>query len=186
MLNLYTTVLHEKNHKQCIYAIAHTKVFKKSFFESLMTSLYALLSEDCCLIIALFLPSVKNFVVLSMPPKTKKRKVTSEVLERARKQIQARPAKAQPVKEPEMMNDLLNTSQEAANTEDELIDPSFDLDSCNTSHQMEEFNEEWVAQLPRDDKFSLAMFLHHHLTVTMVKGDTEASELMMYKSDRTI
>jgi len=127
-----------------------------------------------------------------MPPKTKKRKVTSKVLEQARKRIRARPATVQPQKEPETMNDLLNTSQEAANTEDELADPSFDLDSSiksDVSHQMEEFNEEWVAQLSRDDKFSLAMFLHHHLTVTMGKGDTETSELvglMMYKSDRTI
>ena len=33
------------------------------------------------------------------------------------------------------------------------------------------------------------LFLHHHLTVTMGKGDTKASELvglMMYKLDRTI
>jgi len=60
------------------------------------------------------------------------------------------------------MNDLLNKSQEAANTEDELIDSSFDLDSSiksDTSHQMEEFNEEWVAQLSRDDKFSFYIII---------------------------
>jgi len=90
------------------------------------------------------------------------------------------------------MDDLFNTSQEAANTEDECSDQSFDLNSSiksEKSHQMEVFNEEWVAQLSSDAKFSLAIFIHHHLTVTIGKGGTEASELvgvMIYRSDRTI
>lgn len=140
-----------------------------------------------------------------MPPKTKRQKKGKLNLDRARKKfkrMQDRPVHVQHRKEPETMIDLLNapetmidllnTSLEAADTEDEDMGPSFELNSSiksDTCHQLETFSEEWVAQLSRDDKFSLAMFLHYHLTVTIGKGDTEASEcagLMKNKSDRTI
>jgi len=43
-----------------------------------------------------------------------------------------------------------------------------------------------VAQLSCDDKYSLVMFLQYHLCKTIGKGDTEASGLMIGKSDKTI
>ena len=94
-------------------------------------------------------------------------------------------------KEPKTMDDLLNLSFEAANTDDEGVDLSFELDSSiqsDTHHQSEEFCEEWLAQLSRDDKYSQAMFLQYHLCKTFGKGDTEASELaglMIGKSNKT-
>jgi len=90
------------------------------------------------------------------------------------------------------MEDLLNLSFEAANTDDKVADPSFELDSSiqsDTHHQSEVFCEEWVAQLSRDDIYSLAIFLPYHLCKTIGKGNTEASELawlMIGKSVKTI
>ena len=46
-----------------------------------------------------------------------------------------------------------------------------------------------MAQLSRDDKYSLAIFLQYHLCNTVGKGYTEASELaglMIGKSEKTI
>ena len=134
-----------------------------------------------------------------MPPKTKGQRKGTVNLDRARKKfkrIRRRRALVQPIEKPrkesQTMIDLLNTSLEAANTEDEDVDPSFELNSSiksDTAYRLEMFSEEWVSQLSCDDKFSLAMFLHYHLTVTIGKGDTEASQymgLMINKSDRTI
>jgi len=90
------------------------------------------------------------------------------------------------------MEDLLNLLFEAANTNVEVVDPSFELDSIiqsDTHHQSEVFCDEWVAQLSRDDKYSLAIFLQYHLCKTVGKGNTEASELaglMIGKSEKTI
>ena len=64
-------------------------------------------------------------------------------------------------KEPKTMEDLLNLSFEAANTDDEGVYPSFELDSSiqsDTHHQSEVFCEEWVALLSRDDKYSHYLF----------------------------
>jgi len=86
------------------------------------------------------------------------------------------------------MEDLLNLSQEAANTDDEGHDSSFKLDS-DTQHQMETYCEEWVVQLSRDDRYSLGIFLEYHLNVTVGKSTTEAAELtglMTGRSDQTI
>jgi len=52
--------------------------------------------------------------------------------------------------EAETMQELLDLSQEAANTDNEELDPSFDLDTSvksDTPHQIEAFCEEWVSQL---------------------------------------
>ena len=71
-----------------------------------------------------------------MPPKTKRQRKGSVNLDRARKKIKRirdRPSLTQrrekPRNEPQTMVDLLNTSLEAANTENEYVDPSFELNS---------------------------------------------------------
>lgn len=64
-------------------------------------------------------------------------------------------------KEPQMIIDLLNISLEAVNTEDEDVDPSFELNSSiksDTAYRLVTFSKEWVCQLYRDNKYSLAMF----------------------------
>ena len=77
--------------------------------------------------------------------------------------------------EPDNMENLLNLSQEAANTDDEGQDPSFNLDSSlksDTQHQIETICEEWVVQLSKDDRYSLGIFLEYHLNVTLRKSMT--------------
>ena len=89
----------------------------------------------------------------------------------------------------ETMNELLDLSHEAENTDDEDANPSFDLNSSvksDTQHQIETFCEEWVIQLSRDDRFALGMFLQHHLSQTVGKNEIEAAELaglMIGRSD---
>ncbi len=50
----------------------------------------------------------------------------------------------------------------ALDTDDETVDPSFDLDSSMRSdvdHAVESFCEDWVCHLDRDDQLSLGLFL---------------------------
>jgi len=52
-------------------------------------------------------------------------------------------------------------SEEALDTNDEDIDPSFDLDSsmkADTDHTLQQFCEGWVSHLVRDDRVSLGLF----------------------------
>jgi len=58
----------------------------------------------------------------------------------------------------ETMQDLLDLPYEAANTYDEELDLSFDLNTSaksDTQHQIATFCEEWVTQLSRDDRYAL-------------------------------
>ena len=72
--------------------------------------------------------------------------------------------------ESETMNELLDLSCEAENTDDEDADSSFGLNSSvksDTQHQIETICEEWVIQLSMDDRFALGVFLQYHLLVKM-------------------
>ena len=77
------------------------------------------------------------------------------------------------------MQELLDPSHEALNTDDEALDPSLDLNSSvksGTHHQ-------------RDDRHALGVFLQYHLHETVGKSETEAAELaglMIGRSDRTV
>lgn len=90
------------------------------------------------------------------------------------------------------MEELLDLSHEAEDTDDEDADPLFDLNSSvesDTQNQIETFCEEWVVQLSRDDRFALGVFLQYHLSQTVGKNETEAAELaglMIGRSERTI
>lgn len=93
---------------------------------------------------------------------------------------------------PEGLADLVMMSDEALDTDDEEVDPSFDLDSSVTTdkqHIMETFCEEWITSLDWEDRASLGLFLSFQLNSLLHKGETEAAELaglMIGKSDRTV
>ena len=87
------------------------------------------------------------------------------------------------------MADLLDVSIHELDTDNEDIDPSFDLDASmksDSEHMTERFCEDWVSHLDRDDLVSLGLFqLASHLNL----GETKAAELasaMINKSDKTI
>ena len=145
-----------------------------------------------------------------MPPKTKRQRRLEESLEKARESkricqessgsaiITEHGAGSGTVEvrdqhgEPEGLADLLTQPEDALDTEDEVIDPTFDLDSSmksDSEHIAESFCEEWVCQLELEDRTSLGLFLCLQLTTLLGKGETEAAELagiMIGKSDKTI
>ena len=87
--------------------------------------------------------------------------------------------------------DLVKMSDDALDTEDEAVDPSFDLNSSilsDSDYLVKNFCENWVLHLDNDDKVSLALFLYFQLSKHDV-GETQAAEmagLMVGKSDRAI
>ena len=94
--------------------------------------------------------------------------------------------------EPEGLAELLMLCSDALNTEDEEVDPSFDLDSSlksDNNHIIGNFCEEWITHLNHEDRVSFGMFLYFQLTTVLGKGETESAELgglMITKSDKTI
>ena len=65
------------------------------------------------------------------------------------------------------LSGLLSMSDDALDTEDENDDPSFDLDTSmksDVNHQAENFCEDGVSHLERDDRVSLGLFLCFQLT----------------------
>ena len=88
--------------------------------------------------------------------------------------------------------ELATMSGDALDTEDEAVDPSFDLDSSmkdDVDHMIEAFCEEWVLQLDRDDALALGLFLSFQLSKHFNMGATKAAELaglMIGRSDRTV
>ena len=62
---------------------------------------------------------------------------------------------------------LVMMSEDTLDTEDEAVDPTFDLDSSmksDTDHIAETFCEEWVSQIDRDDRVALSLFLCFQMT----------------------
>lgn len=141
-----------------------------------------------------------------MPPKSQKRKRLQLNLQKARESKRAHftevdspeahsshsDGRHEERNEPEDISDLLNLSHDAIDTENEEIDPSFDLDSSiksDSEHAVEAFCEEWVTSLSWEDRASLGLFLTFQLKSAVQKGDTEAAEMagmMIGKSDKTI
>ena len=73
-------------------------------------------------------------------------------------------------------------------TEDPNYDPEQDLHE-NIDLKLEQFVEEWVLHLDRDDKISLSLLLCFHLEKLFHLNQTNAAEyasIMLGKSDRTI
>ena len=131
-----------------------------------------------------------------MPPKSKRQRQLESALEAARAKkgrLQMSHGESSGVRPPpEALEDLLNLSVEALDTEDEALDPSFDLDETvksDTGHTRESFCEEWVTHLDWEDRVSLGLFLSFQLTNLLGKGETEAAELaglMVGKCEKTI
>ena len=73
----------------------------------------------------------------------------------------------------------MTLSDDALDTDNESVDPSFDLDSSLKSDNflVEKFCEDWVLQLDRDDKVSLGVFLCFQLSKHVGLGETKAAEL---------
>ena len=78
--------------------------------------------------------------------------------------------------------------EDALDTEDEAVDPSFNLDSSMKSdldHLQESF---WIPHLERDDRVLLGLFLCFQLWKHFDLGETKAAELagmMVGRSDKT-
>jgi hypothetical protein len=139
-----------------------------------------------------------------MPPKTKRQRSSATNLQKARGAKRThlqnehegrssgdrREGEARP--EPEGLTDLLNVSYDVLDTDDETVDPSFDLDTSITSdeaHMIDAFSKNWVTQMRWEDRTSLGLFLYFQLVSVLGKSKTEAAELagmMVGKSEQTI
>ena len=76
---------------------------------------------------------------------------------------------------------LAEMTEDAMDTDDEAVDPLFDMNESiksGTDHVFETFCEDWMCQLGRDDKVSLSLFLSFQLTQHFELGDTKAAELV--------
>ena len=82
------------------------------------------------------------------------------------------------------------TRDESETAMDEDRDPSTSAGDAPTSQQLfEQFSEEWVKTLDRDDKKSLAVFLCYNLALRFNMKETETAVMvgeMIGKSDRTV
>ena len=141
-----------------------------------------------------------------MPPKTKRQRssVTNLGKARAAKQMHLQSEhegesggdqdrlEEEARTEPEGLTDLLNVSYDVLDTDDEAVDPSFDLDTSITAdeaHMIDSFCENWVTQMRFEDRTSLGLFLYFQLVSVLGKSKTEAAELagmMVGKSEQTI
>lgn len=87
---------------------------------------------------------------------------------------------------------IVMSSGDALDTEDEEVDPSFELDSSmmsDTDYMVATFCEDWISHLDRDDRVSLSLFLCFRLARYLDIGETKAAELggmMVGKSDKTV
>ena len=136
-----------------------------------------------------------------MPPKSKRKLSLEKNCERAREAKRKRNSgegtSSGTVSEVRIGDDtslsqLVAMPDDALDTDDEAVDPSFDLDSSvrsDTDHIVETFCEDWVCHLDRDDRVSLGLFLCFQLSKYLQLGETKAAELsgmMIGKSDKAV
>lgn len=142
-----------------------------------------------------------------MPPRSKKRRHVEDSLEQAREakrrrksgeaatssaDIEVRNEQGEADGQEDDLSRLVTMSDDALDTEDEAVDPTFDLDSSMKSdadHIAETFCEEWVSELDRDDRVALGLFLCFQMTRHLDIKETRAAELagmMIEKSDKTV
>ena len=87
---------------------------------------------------------------------------------------------------------LMSMPEDALDTDDETVDPTFDLDSSMTADvdfTVDNFCEDWVCHLERDDRVSLGLFLCFQHKKQFKLRETEAAEmagLMIGKSDKAV
>ena len=115
-----------------------------------------------------------SFHLLAMPPKTARKHQIESSLQKTRearrlwesgKGISQRAVAESDPWQQHYTDDLsgqLHTSDEVLDTDDESIDPTFDLDTSLRSDKdfmTEEFCDDWVLQLNHRDRVSLGLFL---------------------------
>ena len=139
----------------------------------------------------------------AMPPKTKRRLQLEKSLEKAREKKRRQDSgegsscsvtetQTEVVSEAISLTTLITMDKDALDTDDEAVDPSFDLDSSvrsDVDHLVDSFCEDWVCHLDRGDRDSLGLFLCFQLTKRFELGETKAAELagiMTGKSDKSI
>ena len=113
-----------------------------------------------------------------MPPKSRKRKQLEEAARRAR---EGKVPKVDDERDQE-------AAGEHSSDSDRSYDPAEEL-SIDSSLKLEQFAEEWVVTLDREDQVSLALFLCHHLKHVYGHTYTQAAEyagMMLGKLDRTV
>ena len=100
---------------------------------------------------------------------------------------------AEPLVEPNDMAELLSMFESTLDTDNEDVDPSFDLDASmksDSDHMIESFCEVWISHLDRDDIVSLGLFLSLQLGNFLGLCETEAAKLassfMMSRFEKTI
>ena len=132
-----------------------------------------------------------------MPPKSKRKLNCERAREAKRKRNSGEGTSSSSVSEVRIGDDtslsqLVAMPNDALDTDDEVVDPSFDLDSsvrCDTDHIVETFCEDWVCHLDRDDRVSLGLFLCFQLSRYLQLGETKAAELsgmVIGKSDKAV
>ena len=114
-----------------------------------------------------------------MPPKKKRQKRLEHSLEKAREAKKSRTVgegtsgstntEVQSGAKPREshLSGLLSMSDNVLDTEDEDANPFFDLDASvksDVEHLAENFCEDWVSHLKRDDRVSLGLFPCFQLT----------------------
>ena len=108
-----------------------------------------------------------------MPPKTKRQRQVESILEKARESKRSRLTDEEPSTSGEgsrRANDmamasgnddlaqLVTMSEDALDTDDKAVDPSFDLDSnmkTDADHLQESFCEDWISHLKRETAYHL-------------------------------
>ena len=143
----------------------------------------------------------------TMPPKTKRQRQLQSALDKARESKRSRVTDEGPsasAESDEMSGRLdadtrevdlaqfVTMSEDALDTDDEAVDPSFDLDSSlksDVEHLQDSFCDDWISHLEREDRVSLGLFLCFQLSKHFDLGDTKAAELagmMVGRSDKTV
>ena len=111
-----------------------------------------------------------------MPPKSKRKLILAKNCMKARETKASRTsdvgtsgtaASAESTDEETSLVQLAEMTEDAIDTDDEAVDPSFDMNDSiksGTDHVFETFCEDWVCQLGRYDKVFLGLFLSFQLT----------------------
>ena len=130
-----------------------------------------------------------------MPPKSVRQRHVAHSLQIAREAKRMREAGEESSSTRTTAVDELEelvSSTDALDTDDEGKDPSFELESSilsDTDYVAENFCEDWVSHLSRDDCVSLSLFLCFQPSKHLEQGETRAVELagvMVGKSDKTV
>ena len=122
-----------------------------------------------------------------MPPKSKRRRQLEKILQNARETKRRRKEGLGPMQDAEPTEEMSSREDE---TEEQ--DPTFDEASAKQQDKeyiQESFCEEWISQMNREDKISLALFLSFQIPQHFDLGATETAEvvgMMIGKSERTV